>query len=129
MTVWGVCHKHRLIQTTDTFLCPESQTHYIIVNLVLRTLVTCALPMTEYLSSENLTEKVYDLSKVLSKTQSTWPSSKLNPVSAKSKVAYSHHSTAGLKCRSQVRLQVTGHRSDHRPQVRLQVRSQVTQKQ
>ena len=40
--------------------------------------------------------------------------------------------SAGLKCRSQVRLQVTGHRSgcrsDHRPQVRSQVRSQVTQK-
>ena len=43
--------------------------------------------------------------------------------------------TAGLKCRSQVRSQVTGHRSGHRPQVRLQVtghrpqvRSQVTQK-
>ena len=33
-------------------------------------------------------------SKVLSNTQSTWPSSKLNPVSAKSKVAYSNHSTA-----------------------------------
>ena len=50
--------------------------------------------------------------------------------------------TAGLKCRSQVtghrsarsqvRLQVSGHRpghrSDHRPQVRSQVRSQVTHK-
>ena len=50
--------------------------------------------MTEYLSSENLTEKAYDLSRVLSNTQSTWPSSKLNPVSTKSKVAYSNHSTA-----------------------------------
>ena len=50
--------------------------------------------MTVYLSNENLTEKAYDLSKVLSKTQSTWPSSKLNPVSAKSKVAYSNHSIA-----------------------------------
>ena len=50
--------------------------------------------MTEYLSSENLTEKAYDLSKVLSNTQSTWPSSKLNPVITKSKVAYSNHSIA-----------------------------------
>ena len=38
---------------------------------------------------------------------------------------------AGLKCRSQITGQVTGHRSDYRPQVtghRPQVRSQVTQK-
>ena len=29
-SIWGMCHKHRLIQTIDTFLCPESQTliHY-----------------------------------------------------------------------------------------------------
>ena len=53
--------------------------------------------MTEYLSSENLTEKAYDLSKVLSNTQSTWPSSKLNPVSTKSKVAYSNHSLPCFK--------------------------------
>ena len=50
--------------------------------------------MTEYLSSENLTEKAYDLSKVLSNTQSTWPSSKLNPASTKSKVVYSNHCIA-----------------------------------
>ena len=37
--------------------------------------------------------------------------------------------TAGLKCRSQVRSQVTGHRSGHRPQATGQVtghRSQAT---
>ena len=49
---------------------------------------------TGYLSSKNLTEKANDLSKVLFNTQSTWPISKLNPVSAKSKVAYSNHSIA-----------------------------------
>ena len=53
--------------------------------------------MTEYLSSENLTEKAYDLSKVLSNTQSTWPSIKLNPVSTKSTVTFSNHSTAVLQ--------------------------------
>ena len=50
--------------------------------------------MTEYLGSENLTEKAYDLSKVLSNTQSTWPSSKLNPLSTKSTVAFSNYFTA-----------------------------------
>ena len=50
--------------------------------------------MTVYLSNEDLTEKAYGLSKVLSNTQSTWPSSKLNPVSTKSKVVYSNHSIA-----------------------------------
>ena len=49
---------------------------------------------TGYLSSKNLTEKANDLSKVLFNTQSTWPISKLNPVSTKSKVAYSNHSIA-----------------------------------
>ena len=69
MTVWGMCHKHRLIQTTDTFLCPESQTLRCRQHCFTDTGYLCAAYMTEYLSSENLTEKAYDLSKVLSNTQ------------------------------------------------------------
>ena len=63
MTVWGVCHKHRLIQTTDTFLCPESQTLICRQPRFTDTGYLRAAAMTEYLSSENLTEKAYDLFK------------------------------------------------------------------
>ena len=51
-------------RTTDTYLCPES--HILIVNLTLRTLVFCALSLTEYpentdLTNENLSETANDL--------------------------------------------------------------------
>ena len=61
------------------FSLSQDANSHIIINPTLRTLFTQVLSMTECLTSENLTKTVDGLSKVLSDTQSTWLSHKLNP--------------------------------------------------
>ena len=60
-------------------LTQDANSHISSTPHFLRTLFTQVLSMTECLTSENLTKTVDGLSKVLSDTQSTLLSHKLNP--------------------------------------------------